>query len=312
MDFGARHGPTLLEANPGVALHHMHDPNQDALTSSQMAYFRLKWHRLPGAYARFLEERLLPGAPVLVVHDESTWPVSRLGDRHVFQLGAQGGMAAEEYLQAPGAPHPDQRAPEAEWGLDDSLLDSVHDWAGRHRHPVVDIRYGHPQAPASAVAETIRGSLRERGEPGERLLVSSFVVHDPWRTLTSASVPFWTFFPVQPAADDLAGYLDQTSYDDIDIMLFNHGTRSRGLAPASSWQRLADRAGHTGRLLAVDASAFPDDFAVFARYSRALRALPDAARPWRPLPVDDALAGLGQSPRITLRRGYPGADSSTG
>jgi hypothetical protein len=54
------------------------------------------------------------------------------------------------------------------------------------------------------VATTTRSWLRDRGEPAERLLVSSFIVHDPWRTVTTASVPFWTFLPVRSAAADLS------------------------------------------------------------------------------------------------------------
>ena len=299
-EFGVQHAPALLEANPDVQLHHMHDANQDALTSSEMSYFRVKWRRLPAAYQRFLEQRLAPGAPVVVVRDTSTWPVTRCGDRHVFQLGAQGGMSAEEYHEAPVAPQPDETAAEAEWGLDDGLLSPVRDWAEHAGHPVVEIRYGHPQDPAAAVADTMRGWLVRRGEPAERLLVSSFIVHDPWRTITSASVPFWTFFPVRRAANDLAAYLDDNTYDDIDVMLFSHGVGSRGLADAGTWQRLADRAGRRGRLLGVDADQFPADFTAFARYAKALRSLPDATRPWQPLPVDEALAGLADAARVTV------------
>ena len=60
-EFGVRHAPRLLDRNPGVQLHHMHDANQDALSASQMAYFRVKWRLLPEAYRRFLQERLAPG-----------------------------------------------------------------------------------------------------------------------------------------------------------------------------------------------------------------------------------------------------------
>ena len=302
VDFGVRHAPTLLDSNRGVDLHHMHDANQDALSSSQMAYFRVKWRRLPGAYERFLQERLLPGAPVIIVRDASTWPVTRLGDRHVFQLGAQGGMTPEEYLEAPDAPPPNDVAAEAEWGLADELLSPVYAWAGRHGHPVVEIRYDHPQEPAAAVAETVRNWLRRRGEAAERLLVSSFIVHDPWRTLATASVPFWTFFPVRQAAEDLEAYLDRATYQDIAIMLFNHGVRSRGLVDAQSWEQLAGRARRHGRLLGVDPAAFPADFATFARYTKALKALPDATQPWSPMAVDEALAGLADSPGVTVQQ----------
>jgi hypothetical protein len=146
----------------------------------------------------------------------------------------------------------------------------------------------------------MRAWLRRRGEGAERLLVSSFVVHDPWRTIVSASVPFWTFFPVRDAADDLGRYLDRATYDDVDIMLFSHGTLSHGLADAPTWQRLADRARRRGRLLGVDSTEFPFDFAVFARYARALRSLPTTNRHWSPLGVDEALDALRTDPRLSV------------
>lgn len=301
-DFGVQHADKLLDPNPGVELHHMHDANQDALSASQMAYFRIKWRRLPAAYERFLQRSLLPGAPVVVVRDTSTWPVRRYTDRHVFQPGAQGGMTPDEYLDAPATPTPNDTAAEAEWGFADALREPIRAWAESTGHPIVEIRYEHPQHPAAAVADSVRRHLQDRDEAAGRLMVSSFIVHDPWRTISTASVPFWTFFPVQRAAADLATYLDTRSYDDIDIMLFSHGVRSRGLADARTWQQLAERAGRRGRLLGVDPSAFPADFSTFVRYSRALESLPPAAHPWERLAVDRALAGLAADPRITVHR----------
>jgi hypothetical protein len=305
-EFGVRHAPALLDANPGVQLHHMHDANQDALSASQMAYFRVKWQRLPDAYRQFLDDRLSPGGPVILVRDTSSWPVTRYGARHVFQAGARGGMSPEEYHALPGVPAPNETAPEAEWGLADGLSESVRTWAEQTGHPVVEVRYEHPQDPAAAVADTTRAWLRTHGEPAERLLVSSFVVHDPWRTITTASVPFWTFFPVREAAEDLAAHLDTTAYDDIDIMLFSHGVESRGLADAATWQQLADRARHRGRLLGVDASAFPADFPTFVRYSKEVRSLPAAAGTAAPMSVEQALTGLTTDDRITVREVTPG------
>ncbi|MDQ4010105.1 MAG: hypothetical protein M3228_05270 [Actinomycetota bacterium] len=114
--FGERFAPRLLDANPDVVLHHMHDQVQDKLMVARMTYFRTKWCQLPEAYARFLTDCLVPGAPVILVEDVSCWPVVRVGDRHVFQTGAQGGLRPQEYLQRPHTPQPDEHAPEAEWG----------------------------------------------------------------------------------------------------------------------------------------------------------------------------------------------------
>ena len=70
---------------------------------ARMTYFRLKWQWLPGAYQRFLERSLAPEAPV-IVDDRSDWPVMRVGERHVFQAGAQGGLEPEAYLERPYTP----------------------------------------------------------------------------------------------------------------------------------------------------------------------------------------------------------------
>ena len=45
--FGRTVAPRLLDANPDVVLHHMHDQMQDRLMVARMTYFRTKWHTLP-------------------------------------------------------------------------------------------------------------------------------------------------------------------------------------------------------------------------------------------------------------------------
>jgi hypothetical protein len=52
-------GEALMAGNPDVVVHHMHDPNQDRLMLHTMAYYRLKFRRLPAAY-RDLLLRALP------------------------------------------------------------------------------------------------------------------------------------------------------------------------------------------------------------------------------------------------------------
>ncbi|GAA3640930.1 hypothetical protein [Microlunatus ginsengisoli] len=99
LDFGRRVVPRLLDGNPDVALHQMHDAAQDELMVARMTYFRTKWATLPDAYARFLAARLSPGAPVIIADDRSQWPVVRVGSRHVFQNGGRGGLTPDQYQQ---------------------------------------------------------------------------------------------------------------------------------------------------------------------------------------------------------------------
>ncbi|HYX91418.1 MAG TPA: hypothetical protein VE782_07650, partial [Myxococcaceae bacterium] len=89
--FGEDFADRLLEPNPDLALHHMHDPAQDRLMLSKMTYLRVKRIRLGDAYTRFIREVLPRGGTIFVSDCRARWPVTRVGRRHVFQMGALGG-----------------------------------------------------------------------------------------------------------------------------------------------------------------------------------------------------------------------------
>ena len=293
--FGARAAAPLLERNPDVVLHQMHDQLQDRLMVARMAYFRLKWRRLPGAYRRFVERALPPGAPVVLVEDTSAWPVTRVGERHVFQAGAQGGRDPDWYLRRPRTPRPDEEAAEAEWGLEPDLAADVAAWCRATGRPLVRVSYDGPQRPAHAVAVTLRD-----WSGAERLVVPSFVLGDPWSTVNAGAAPFWTFFPVRPALRALADHLAAVpAYREVDVLLFNHGVRSEGVAGPAEWLDVARASGARARLLAVRPERFPQDIASLARYGPALARLPRDGRPWSPLRLDAALAGLSGGPVVT-------------
>jgi hypothetical protein len=294
LEFGRRVAPALLDRNPDVVLHHMHDQEQDELMVARMAYFRLKYRSLPSAYADFLAANLAPGAPVVLVEDTSTWPVARVTERHLFQAGAQGGSLPESYLGRPSTPAADDTAPEAEWGAEPGLGDGLRRWCADHGHPLVRLSYSGPQAPAHAVAVVLRAWCAGRGEPADRLVVPSFVLGDPWRMAATASVPYWTFFAVRPALDALDRHLaDSPRYRSVGILLFQHGVRSAGVADPQEWLATVRRHGAAGRLVAVDSRRAPHDIASLGRYGRELARLPPAQRPWSPLPIEAALSGLG-------------------
>jgi hypothetical protein len=282
----------LLARNPDLVLHHMHDPNQDRLTLRRVAYFRVKRTRLGAAYERFLTRTLAPGGVLLLTECRQRWPTTRIADRHVFQFGAVGGMPAQEYrdggprvadyLRRYGiartgwqAPPADGDSPEAEWGFADELRDDVLAFAGRHGYHVRRLIFDDPQDLSPLVADLYRWWYRQRGLPADRLLVESFILIEPWWTLRTGSVPFWTTFPVQPSADGLAHYLDRSDpYDQVHLTLFCHGVESVGLASADRWRSLLRRARVTGAFAGVTPGQYPRDLATFFAYQRAIRAVP--------------------------------------
>jgi hypothetical protein len=293
--FGASVAPPLLARNPELALHHMHDGNQDRLMVDRMAYFRLKRLALGAAYERFLAQRLAPGAPVVVVDDRSRWPTATVAPRHAFQTGARGGLRPEDYLRDQPAPRPDAVSPEAEWGFDGRLGADVRRWAADHGHPVHRLELAEPEALSPVVAE-----LARRGRDTSRLLVEQFLMLDPVLADRAGAAPFWTVFGVRPSARALGRYLDAVEpYDNIDVLLFSHGVRSDGLAGVDEWRALARRARVRGRLLAVDADRWPADFASLARFVPQLRRLPAARLPAAPLTLADLATETTRWPGVT-------------
>lgn len=299
--FGAQVAGPLLDRNPDVVLHHMHDPVQDALMAREMSYFRVKWTRLPDAYAAFVADRLELGGRVVLINDRSRWPVARLGPRHVFQVGGQGGVEPEELLRRPYTPASDEQAPESEWGLPGAFAGDVIDRGGSSGTAVTEICYDHPQDAAGPVAEVLRDWFRRRGEPSDRLVVPSFIVGDPWTSINKALVPFWTFFPVQSALEAFAAYLDMAApYRDVHLFLFEHGVESEGIATPDEFCAVAARHGARPHLEAVRESKFPHDIGSLARYGQVFARMPSATRPWSPLQVEAALDALRGQPGVTL------------
>jgi hypothetical protein len=288
MAAGVALGQRLLAANPDLQLHHMHDPNQDQLMVRHMTYFRIKRLRLGRTFEHFLADALAPGGTILLSECSKTWPATRVGERHVFQFGAVGGLEAAEYfaggprvaafLERYGStrrswdpPEPDGEWPEAEWGFEAPLRADVLRFAGERGYQIRRLIFDDPEHLSPPVAELYRSRLRARGLPAERLLVESFALMAPRWALRSGSVPFWLTFNTEPSAACLERYLDQAEpYDEILMMLFAHGTDSIGLASIERWRSLINRARGRGIFLGVDERSYPRDFATFARYHSAL------------------------------------------
>ncbi|HET6521304.1 MAG TPA: hypothetical protein VFG47_16015, partial [Geminicoccaceae bacterium] len=294
MAFGREPGRRLLEANPDLQLHHMHDPVQDRLMSQAMTYFRVKRRRLGPAYEGFIADALEPGGTIFLVDCRRTWRTTRVGERHVFQFGALGGATEEEvhgggprvaaWLEGQGSrvrrwdpPPADGRSPEAEWGFEPALGEDVERLARARGYRLVRIAFEEPEHPSPLVADLYRWWNAERGLSANRLLVESFILLEPFWTLRTGSAPYWMKFNTEVSAGHLEDYLDRGAgepFDEIHLMLFAHGVESLGLPPIERWRALLGRARREGRFAGVDEDAYPADFAVYARYHDAIQAIP--------------------------------------
>jgi hypothetical protein len=285
-------GRELVEANPGLELHHMHDPVHDRLMIGRMAYFRVKFLALPQAYREFIARCLAPGGTIVLVDCELSWPVTTVAERHVFQFGAAGGVSVEEFsrggprvaefLRRHGArrdrwypPPPDRDAPEAEWGLARPLGDDLAAAAAELGLSLDRLRLSQPENASPLIADLFRDWYAEHGLPAGRLLVSSFVVMDPVLAMRTGQVPYWALFGVRPSLDRLSAYLSQAApYDEIRLTVFPHGVESIGLPTVSEWQAVTQRARRRGELVAVDPGRYPRHFRAIPGFHRDLSRLP--------------------------------------
>jgi hypothetical protein len=281
----------LLRADDRIAVHHMHDPNQDRLMLQTMRYFRIKCRRLPLAHREFLLRNIGRGATIYVASCERRWPVTRTSERSVFQFGATGGATEHEYLRGGprvrdylarygstrsrwDPPEPNDTAPEAEWGFDSALIDELLAIGARMNWRIVEIRFREPEAASFVAARVCREWQRAAGIEARRLIVDSFLLMDPFTTMRLHALPFWLLFGVERSADALERFLDdEPPFDEIDLMLFSHGVESIGIAPIERWRALAGRAKRAGRLVGVDDARYPRDFATFSRFHRELEQL---------------------------------------
>ena len=293
----------LLEAHPEVSIHHMHDPNQDRLMLHMMSYFRLKLRRLPTAYRDFLVRSLPRGSTLYIDRCTLRWPVTRIGERAVFQFGAVGGATHDEYFRGGervrdyfrryrstrtrwDPPAPDGDAPEAEWGFEPALLHDLHALARGHGWRVTEFSFEDPEAMSFLAADIYRDWYLEHGIEARRLVVDSFILMDPLATMRLHAIPFWSVFSVEPSVRTVERFLAQRPpFDEIDMMLFSHGTEGIGVARLDEWRRVLAAARRRGGFLGVDEARYPRDFATFIRFQRELHRLRPVFEPPPPLPL---------------------------
>jgi hypothetical protein len=98
---------------------------------------------------------------------------------------------------------------------------------------------------------------------------------------------------MQPALRSLDEYLDKAEpYADVNVFLFEHGTRSPGIATPEEFRTVVREHGARVHMDGLDTRRFPHDIGRLGRYGRVFDQLPRAREPWSPLPVSEALHGL--------------------
>eukprot|EP00026_Physarum_polycephalum_P001444 Phypoly_transcript_01445.p1 GENE.Phypoly_transcript_01445~~Phypoly_transcript_01445.p1 ORF type:complete len:553 (-),score=92.02 Phypoly_transcript_01445:899-2557(-) len=304
MEWGREAAKEFLAKNPQLELHHMADPNQDNLMIEHMAYFRFKYCGLPQAYKHYLRRSLAPGGTILCTDCRLPWKLTKVAERHYFQAGAFGGLTPEEYLYGSERvrecilhhhgkhDHTNWNAPtqnlvdgvEAEWGFNTSLLDDLQTFANENNFVIKRISFECPDTPSPLVADLYRSWYTELGLPSDRMLISSFILMEPFHTLRMGLIPFWTAFSVETCADDVENYLKEQMQEGNPIatafsFLFSHGTESLGIATLDRWRAILKSNKNVTTpppvtdevFIGVDTECFPKDFASVVNYNPDLK-----------------------------------------
>ncbi|PSB17386.1 hypothetical protein C7B76_09880 [filamentous cyanobacterium CCP2] len=305
LEWGRKYARPLLDANPELQLHHMHDPNQDRLTIQGMTYFRVKRRVLGHTYEEFLSRCLPPGGTIFLVDCQRTWETTQAGDRHFFQFGALGGATMEEFLHGServeryleyykshrrqwDVPPTDGLRPEAEWGFEPTLQADIERVAREKGYRIRRIVFGEPEHLSPFVAELYRWWYERRNIPANRLLVESFLLVEPMWALRTGSAPFWMKFNMEPSLEWLESYLKSNDrYDEIYMILFSHGVDAIGLPSIEQWQTVFTYARKHGNFIGVDETVFPRNFSTLIRYHTDLQRQIPARYPLpRPLTLE--------------------------
>jgi len=314
LDWGRKPVQALLDANPALQVHQMHDPVQDRLMVERMAYFRIKRLRLGRKFEDFLASGLARGATILVLECTLKWPATRVADRHIFQAGGYGGATLTEYFKGGGRverflgryksslqkwepPESTGEEPEAEWGFVAELRNDIMKLAKERGYKVKRVLFEDPEVMSPFVADLYQWWYRKRGIRSSRLLVECFALLEPWLALTSASIPFWLAFNTEPSAQALSRYLDgRDAFDEIYMMLLSNGVDGIGLVPVEHWRSILGRARGQGAFLGVDERKFPRDFGSFVRYHTELeKRVPARSPPPAALTLEELDDFLSQS-----------------
>ncbi|MFU8875872.1 hypothetical protein [Micromonospora sp. SL4-19] len=311
LDHGAALAGRLLAGNRDVHVRQVHCPASRGVSAGATVALAVRWRCLPEAYARFLADRLEPGAPVLLLHDARTWPVLDEGRGHSFQVGSPASglepvdfhpdaPALRQVLRCAGGDGahwetPDVSCPAAyaENGVESGFEHSVRGWAGGHGHPLHRVLVPQPDALSAATADLYRRWLRRAGKTGDRLVVECGRLLDPWQVVRAGLVPYWCENATRRRVEGVEWWLAGSEpFTSVDVLPEPPGARSPALAGLPQWLAVA---GFGRRRRALDRGAargYPVASVPTRRATEVLRNQPYDLPVPPPLGMAEALVAL--------------------
>ncbi|WP_405103980.1 hypothetical protein [Micromonospora sp. NBC_01412] len=311
LDHGAALAARLVAGNPDVHVRQVHCPASRGALAGATVSLAVRWQRLPAAYARFLADRVEPGAPLLLLRDARTWPVHDLGLGHSFQAGSPASgldpvdfhpdsHALRQVLRSAGGEGsrwepPEFHAPQgyAEHGVEPGFELAVRALAGRSGHRLHRVLFPRVESLSGAVADLYRAWLRRAGKTGDRLVVECGRLLDPWQVLRAGLVPYWCENATRRAVDAVEWWLAGSEpFSSVDVLPESPGMRSPALAGLPQWLAVAAFGSRRRALDRTAARGYPVTAVPTRRATEVLRAQPYDLPVPPPLPIETAVEAL--------------------
>ena len=311
LDHGAALAGRLLAGNADVHVRQVHCPASRGALAGATVALAVRWRSLPAAYARFLADRLEPGAGVLLLRDARTWPVLDEGRGHSFQVGCpSSGLdpvdfhpdahALRQVLRSAGGDGAHWEPPEvscpqgyAENGVESDFAHSARQWAARRGHPLHQVRYPQPDALSAATADLYRRWLRRAGKTGNRLVVECGRLLDPWQVVRAGLVPYWCENATRRRVEGVEWWLAGSEpFSSVDVLPEPPGVRSPALAGLPQWLAVAAFGRRRRALDRGSARGYPVTSVPTRRATEVLRNQPYDLPAPPPLTVGEALETL--------------------
>ncbi|MFY1702549.1 hypothetical protein ACN28G_12515 [Micromonospora sp. WMMA1923] len=301
----------LLAGNADVHVRQVHCPASRGMTAGSTVSMTVRWRHLPGAYRRFLLDRLAPGAPVLLLQDTRTWPVLDAGDGHSFQVGCPASgldpvdfhpdsHALRQVLRAAGGDGARWELPEvsaawayAEHGVETDFAEATRQWGARRGHRLHRVLFPQAEALSATVADLYRQWLRAAGKSGDRLVVECGRLLDPWQVIRTGLVPYWCENATRRAVAGAEWWLAGSApFSSVDVLPEPPGVRSPALAGLPQWLAVASFGRRRRALDRTSARGYPVTSVPTRRATEVLRGQPYDLPTPPPIPVDAALTAL--------------------
>ncbi|GIF75583.1 hypothetical protein [Asanoa siamensis] len=240
----------VLAANPDVTVRQVHDPVRQGRLCATTLTFHVRWRRVPAAYRDFLAGRVDGGA-AMVVRDARTWPVTKVGPGHTFQVGSPvSGWRPDDYSADHSAfrhtlyhigcllwtdPDLDLPAQYAEVGGEPAFEQHLR----RLRPDLHRVVYRRPAALSGSVADLHR-DWYAAGKGAEACAIESDGLLDPWLTLCHGIVPYWCESAARPAVAGAEWWLaGSRRFERVRVLPAPPGSTCTAYVGQAQWRALA-------------------------------------------------------------------------